>query len=152
MGKSHVDIIEPSMEKIEQAWNMGFTNVFQSIESASANYDLVLEASGTSRAIEQGFDQLSSRGTLVFASHPAHGEKVSLDPHALIKGKKIYGTWGGDLSPDTDMMAIARYILSSGVNLELLLGEVFSINEVNQGLAYLDSGRIGRPLLKLNEV
>ena len=152
MGKSHIDIIEPSKERLELAEQMGFTNVIPSIESASTSYDLVLEASGTSRAIELGFGQLTSGGTLVFASHPAHGERISLDPHDLIKGKKIYGTWGGDVSPDSDMITIARYIRGSGVNLELLLGEVFSINEVNQGLAYLDSGRIGRPLLKLNEV
>jgi S-(hydroxymethyl)glutathione dehydrogenase/alcohol dehydrogenase len=88
----------------------------------------------------------------VFASHPEAGAKISLDPHELIKGKRIYGTWGGDVNPDEDAQVIADYLSKSGANLDLLIGDLFTIDEVNEGLAYLDSGKPGRPILNLNEV
>jgi hypothetical protein len=47
---------------------------------------------------------------------------------------------------------IADFLRNSGSDLNYLIGEEFSIDEVNKGLAYLDSGKTGRPLLKLNEV
>jgi S-(hydroxymethyl)glutathione dehydrogenase/alcohol dehydrogenase len=152
MGKSHIDIVEKSPEKRNQAIKMGFRNLYEKINNGQCDYDLVIEASGTIEAIEDGFAILKDSGTLVFASHPEVGSKIALDPHELIKGKKIFGTWGGDGNPDSDMGRIAEYIRKSGVNLDLLLGKTFTIDEVNDGLAYLDSGKPGRPLLILNEV
>lgn len=152
MNKSHIDIVEKSSEKRNQAYELGFKNVHEEITELQNDYDLVIEASGTVASIEIGFALLNNSGTLVFASHPEQGSRISLDPHDLIKGKKIFGTWGGDVNPDADMAKIGEYILKSGVNLELLLGDIFTIDEVNKGLAYLDSGKPGRPLLKLSEV
>lgn len=151
MGKSQIDIIESSSEKRAQALQLGFVNVFPRITEGSRDYDLVIEASGTVEAIEKGFAELSNSGTLVFASHPEVGSMITLNPHDLIKGKRIFGTWGGDVNPDTEMAIIGEYIANSGSNLELLLGDTFTIDEVNNGLAYLDSGKPGRPLLKLVE-
>ena len=48
--------------------------------------------------IEFGFDVIKDDGTIVFASHPKSNQKISLDPHALIRGKKILGSWGSGLS------------------------------------------------------
>jgi S-(hydroxymethyl)glutathione dehydrogenase / alcohol dehydrogenase len=152
MHKSHIDIIERSLEKRAQALKLGFKNVHEKIDESADKYDLVIEASGTIAAIEMGFGKLNDTGTLVFASHPETGQKISLDPHELIKGKKIFGTWGGDVDPDADMARIGDCIRKSGANLDLLLGEFFTIDEVNAGLAYLDSEKPGRPMLKLSEV
>ena len=88
---------------------------------------------------------------MVFASHPENGSRISIDPHDLIRGKKIFGTWGGDVNPDLDMEKIGTYLVRSESNLELLLGEIFTIDEVNEAMAYLEFGKAGRALLKLSE-
>jgi len=150
MGKSFIQIVENSPEKRQMALNLGFKKVYSELSESSGDFDLVIEASGTIDAIEKGFTRLSNVGTLVFASHPETGSKISLDPHDLIKGKRIFGTWGGDVNPDEDMVTIGEFLRKSGSNLELLLGDSFTIDEINEGLAYLDSGKAGRPLLKLN--
>lgn len=152
MGKQDIDVIDIVEDKRMLANQFGFSNFFSTLEETNNQYDLVIEASGSILAIEMGFNRLNNDGTLVFASHPATGSKITLDPHDLIKGKKIYGTWGGDVNPDVDMMRIAEFIKASGAELNPLLGDTFSIDEVNKGLAYLDSGKTGRPLLKLSEV
>lgn len=152
MGKSFIEIVENSPEKKLVALSLGFKNVYSELSESSREFDLVIEASGTIDSIEKGFASLNNTGTLVFASHPETGSKISLNPYDLIKGKRIFGTWGGDLNPDEDMATIGEFLAKSGSNLELLLGDLFTIDEVNEGLAYLDSGKPGRPLLKLNEV
>jgi Zn-dependent alcohol dehydrogenase len=152
MGKPEVDIIEKSLEKRGMAVSLGFKQVYSTVSEGLTDYDLVIEASGSVDSIESGFSRLSDSGTLVFASHPETGLKISLDPHDLIKGKKIFGTWGGDINPDTEMATIGKLLVDSGANLNLLLGDIFTIEEVNQGMAYLNSGKVGRPLLKFNEV
>lgn len=152
MDKSLVHIVEKSPAKRQMALSLGFKNVHSELPPSSGDFDLVVEASGTIDAIERGFANLNDSGTLVFASHPKTGSKISLDPHDLIKGKRIFGTWGGDVNPDEDMAVIGDFLLKTGANLDLLIGELFTIDEVNEGLAYLDSGKPGRPLLQLNEV
>ena len=151
IGNLQVEIVEVAPEKIEMARKLGFNEIHNEISKSSGDFDLIIEASGTVNAIEEGFTNLNVTGTLVFASHPANGSKISLDPHELIKGKRIFGTWGGDINPDEDMKMIGELLAKSGANLDLLLGEIFSIDETNRGLAYLDSGKPGRPIMRLSE-
>lgn len=151
IGNLQVEIVEVAPEKIEMARKLGFDKIHNEISKSSGDFDLIIEASGTISAVEEGFMNLSSTGKLVFASHPENGSKISLDPHELIKGKQIFGTWGGDINPDEDMKMIGELLVKSGANLDLLLGEMFSIDETNRGLAYLDSGKPGRPIMRLSE-
>jgi S-(hydroxymethyl)glutathione dehydrogenase/alcohol dehydrogenase len=152
MGKTSVVIVEKSFEKRQLAQSLGFERIYSDLSNVIDKFDLVVEASGTAGAIEEGFSSLSNTGTLVFASHPEVGSKISLDPHELIRGKRIFGTWGGDVNPDEDTKVIGEYLSKSGSNLDLLIGDLFTIDEVNEGLTYLDSGKPGRPILKLSEV
>lgn len=152
MGKSKIDIVEPNLDRRTQAFNLGFKSIYADISECENQYDLVLEASGTTDAIERGFAKTRDTGTLVFASHPENGSRISIDPHDLIRGKKIFGTWGGDVNPDLDMKKIGSYLAHSESNLELLAGEIFTIDEVNEAMAYLEFGKVGRALLKLSEV
>jgi Zn-dependent alcohol dehydrogenase len=151
LGNLQIEIVEVAQEKIEMARKLGFDEIHNEISKSSGDFDLIIEASGTISAIEEGFMNLSATGTLVFASYPENGSKISLDPHELIKGKRIFGTWGGDIDPDEDMKMIGELLAKSGANLDLLLGEMFSIDETNSGLAYLDSGKPGRPIMRLSE-
>jgi Zn-dependent alcohol dehydrogenase len=151
MSKKNIVIIERSEEKQKMASSLGFNRILNSIAESDSKFDLVIEAAGSIESIQSGFASLTDTGTLVFASHPETGAKISIDPHELIKGKKIFGTWGGDVQPDEDMHIIGKYLKQSGVNLDLLLGEEFTIDDINDGLAYLDSGKPGRPLLTMNE-
>jgi Zn-dependent alcohol dehydrogenase len=57
----------------------------------------VIETSGSRLGIENGFKMLNNSGKMIFASHPSKGEKIKLNPFDLIKGKKIFGSWGGDI-------------------------------------------------------
>ena len=62
------------------------------------NFDYVYECSGLAINIEHGFKLLKNNGVCIFSSHPKFKDKISFNPHEFIKGKKIEGSWGGQIN------------------------------------------------------
>lgn len=102
---SEIVVVEVDEKKIQLAYQLGIKKVVNAKESKhfqsflnehSSCYDYCFECTGLTSSIQTGFELVKfSGGKVFFASHPAFGEKISLDPHDLIKGKQIFGSWGG---------------------------------------------------------
>jgi S-(hydroxymethyl)glutathione dehydrogenase/alcohol dehydrogenase len=153
---SEVTIIEESDSRREAAKILGFHRVFSSlIEYKKTNpsdlFDYCFEAAGSVNSIQEGFASIKSTGVLVFASHPKSGDLISLDPHELIAGKTIKGTWGGNFPPDQAILEIGERLLKLNININSMLGPKFSLDNVNQGLSYLQSGGPGKPLIDFGD-
>lgn len=152
---------EPSPEKRKLAQTLGVQHVVDPSERTLSEavrehfplgVDVAFDASGTTAGIEASFDCLQYEGgRLVFASHPPAGEHISLDPHDLIKGRRIWGSWGGACRPDEDIPRVARAIAEAGVNLEFMVPRTYSLDEVNDALDDLEAMRAIRPILDLRE-
>ncbi len=113
--------------------------------------DYAVEASGVCAVIESAFEVVRTGGGLcVFASHPAHGEKIRLDPHALISGKRIRGSWGGGSNPDADIPRFAELYRKGLLPLEKLITRRYKLEEINDALDDLESGSVGRPILEID--
>jgi len=116
-----------------------------------AGVDICIESAGTVATIELGFSLIrKGGGRLWFASHPPEGEMISLAPHELISGKHIFGTWGGSSFPDRDIPRMTEVFRKGNVPLDRLLTQRYSLDQVNQALADLESGRVFRPLLVMD--
>ena len=116
-----------------------------------AGVDICIESAGTVETIELGFSLIrKGGGRLWFASHPPEGEMIRLAPHELISGKHIFGTWGGSSFPDRDIPRMTEVFRKGNVPLDRLLTQRYSLDQVNQALADLESGRVFRPLLVMD--
>ena len=151
-------IVDRSLERLEVASKLGFQNIFDSTDSLKEifkedeqGFDFCFESAGSVDSIELGFSLIKNSGILVFASHPESGKTLSLDPFELIKGKQIRGTWGGGISPDLAIGEIARRLLDTNLNLSLLTGPSFTLEEVNEGLSFLDYAGAGKPIIYFGE-
>lgn len=110
--------------------------------------DCAVDAAGRTRTIEQAFDSVRKfGGQCVFASHPATGERISLDPHDLISGKRLQGSWGGGSRPDADVPRFAKLFLEGRLPLRRLIGKRYALDDINLALEDLASGRVLRPLI-----
>lgn len=110
--------------------------------------DYSVEAAGTARSIEQAFASVRKHGgRCIFASHPEASAKICLDPHELISGKRIEGSWGGASKPDRDIPKLAALYRERQLPLEQLLMRRYSLREVNDALDDLEHHRALRPLL-----
>lgn len=114
--------------------------------------DYSIETAGLVSTIETAFQAVRKFGGLcVFASHPAFGDKIKIDPHDLISGKKIEGSWGGSCDPDLDTIKFANFYREGNLPLERLLSRRYRLEEVNQALADLENGDMVRALIELDQ-
>ena len=113
--------------------------------------DYTVEAAGRSDTIEKAFDAVRRGGGLcVFASHPSHGSRISLDPFEMICGKQIIGSWGGSSDPDRDIPIYADLYLKGKLPLDRLITHRYSLEEVNQALDDLEQNKVVRPLIAID--
>ena len=109
-----------------------------------------IESAGRVSTIELGFSLVNrNKGKLLFASHPPEGEKIRLSPHELISGKSIAGSWGGAIDPDRDIPILYHNFISANFPLNSLLTKPYSLLNINKALEDLESGKVLRPLIKM---
>ena len=151
--------LDISNEKLNLAKELGATHIFNTQRSdlkseinkifkEGANF--CIESCGKASTIELGFSLLNKKnGELIFASHPPKDEKISLNPHELISGKKIRGSWGGACLPDKDVPKISDAFNSSNVQLKKLLSKKYKLEQINDALTDLKTGKVTRPLIEM---
>ena len=117
----------------------------------SIGVDYAIEAAGLTKTIEQAFLSVKKKGGhCVFASHPPDGDKIQLDPHHLISGKKITGTWGGECELDRDISIFSNYYKQKKLPLEVLISKEYELTNINQAFHDLMNKKIVRGLIKMN--
>jgi S-(hydroxymethyl)glutathione dehydrogenase/alcohol dehydrogenase len=114
-------------------------------------FDFAVEATGNVEVVERAFESVRDFGGLcIFASHPPVGHKISIEPHALIRGKQIRGSWGGSTNPDKDIPKFVDLYLSGRLPLDKLISHRFKLDQINQAFKQFNEGRGQRILLDLN--
>jgi len=94
--------------------------------------DHAVEASGVSSAMEIAFRSVKDNGgLLVIAGNVSKGERISIDPFDLIRGKRIVGTWGGATYPDTDIPKYADLYLQGELELDRMISHRYKLEDVN---------------------
>lgn len=153
--------VDVNDDKLALARNLGADHIIDArvedpvaciVELTPPGADHCIDASGQVSVIEQAF--LAShpkKGRTIFASHPRAGEKIQLEPHHLISGRQIAGSWGGNSYPDRDIPRFAELWRSGALNLEALASSRrYTLDEINEALDDLASGRTLRPIVELN--
>jgi len=114
--------------------------------------DFSVEAIGNSKTMEDAFSSVKSNGGLcILAGNLPFGQKISIDPFDLIKGKNIIGTWGGETSPEKDTKFYIKKYFSGEMDLRQLITHEYEIEKINEGFADLENGKVGRALIKMGK-
>lgn len=151
-------VVDVAPHKLELARHFGATRVVnagvedpvKAVRSLTGGRgaDYAVEAAGSVATIERAFASVrDGGGRCVFASHPPADQRLSLDPHELIRGRRIEGSWGGGCRPDRDIPRLAALYLEDHLPFELLLRDRYPLEEVNAALSDLHARRTARPLL-----
>lgn len=151
--------VDVSPDKLNMAKELGAHRVINATESdpekiiaemtGGKGLDFAIEAAGRTATIEQAFRCVRDLGGLcVFASHPPQGQTISLEPHALIRGKQIRGTWGGNCHPDEDIPLLADMYQRGKLPVERLISHCFALDQINEALDLLATGNCGRIVIE----
>ena len=134
-------------QKFLKKFNINLIND-KDIDSFKNFFDFCIETSGSTKMIEKGFDLIKNDGKLIFASHPENSKKIKLNPHDLISGKKIYGSWGGNCNLDNDIEKIFKYFNKKNVFSSSGKISFFNLESINKAFKKVISGEINRALIK----
>jgi S-(hydroxymethyl)glutathione dehydrogenase / alcohol dehydrogenase len=151
--------IDISSKKLELVKSLGISHTIDAskpniqelvLEIFPYGAEYCIESAGKVSTIELGFSLLNrNKGKLLFASHPPEGEKIRISPHELISGKSIAGSWGGAIDPDRDIPILHHNFISANFPLNSLLTKPYSLLDINKALEDLKSGKVLRPLIKM---
>jgi threonine 3-dehydrogenase len=119
-------------------------------ETGGTGVDVLLEMSGNSRAIQQGFRALRAGGRASLLGIPTESVPLDLVNDVIFKGATVQGIYGRRMY-DTWVKMIA--LLKAGrLNLEPLFGEREPLDQFENAFAKLQSGLPGKILLYPNGI
>lgn len=159
MGASIVIAIDIFDSKLKTALKIGATHVINARKqdilscikeiTVGRGVDYAIESAGQKETMEIAFASVRDQGGLcVIAGNLPKGERISIDPFDLIKGKQIIGSWGGQTQPDRDIPRYIEHFLSGKFNLEAILGPSFKLKDINSAFDLLRSRETGRIIIE----
>lgn len=144
-------IIDKNIKKSILARKFKIKKFYTKIKKSFFNkFDYCFESSGTSEGIENGLKLINCKGTVIFASHPSFNDKINIDAHELIKGKKIIGSWGGETNPDYDFQKYSSIMKKQKINMKKFIKKIYSLKEICIAINDFKKNIIFRPIIKMD--
>ncbi|WP_234070288.1 zinc-binding dehydrogenase [Myxococcus stipitatus] len=119
--------------------------------------DVTIEATGVPAAVKDGIRMTRDGGRYVVVGHYTDHGEVGINPHTEINRKhlEVRGVWGVDFSHFHRMLRILdRYgaRVAGGRGWEHMVSRTYGLEEVNQALSDVETGRIVKGLIRPNPV
>ena len=159
LGVKKIIALDINNKKLLLAKKIGATHLFKSsdkdikkkIFSLTNNFgaDFCIDSAGLTSTIELGFSLINKTGKLIFASHPPDKDYINLKPHELIKGKRIEGSWGGQIIPDKDIKKIFYLFEKKNIKYNLIASKPYLLKNINKAIKDLETGRVFRPIIRM---
>ncbi len=149
--------IDINSEKLKLAKKFGATytinlnknNLYNRIKKITNNQlvDFSIDCAGKVETIEQSLKIINNSGTVLFSSHPKYNQKLKIDPFDLIKGKKIFGTWGGNVNPDYDIKKIYSIFKKINLQFNFFTSDIYNFKDINLAIDDYKKGKVQRPII-----
>ncbi len=146
----NIYILEKNKKKLDLIRNFKFPGVKIYNKKDKINFDYCFECSGKAEMIEYGIKKIKKNGKIIFASHPPSKKKIEIDPHELISGKSISGTWGGSSNLDKDINKFNKFFRKNKISLKVFFSKVYKLDKINNAFKDLENGNILRALVKMD--
>jgi len=154
-----VDVVQ---NKLELAKQIGATHSINAIEkdpfaeimniTNGLGVDFSIESAGRKETMEISFQSVrSGGGKCIIAGNLREGEKFSIDPMDLIRGKNIIGTWGGETNPDLDIPKYINWYLGNRLKLNKMITNEYDLVDINHAFNDLQKGKVGRAFISFQQ-
>ena len=158
-GASPIVVIDVQQARLEKALTLGAThvcnphneNIEESIRAicGAAGADFAIESAGRIETMEHAFAVIRPGGTAVLAGNLGAGERISIDPFDLIRGKRLLGSWGGDTDPDRDIPRYLAGMADGTMPFGQLIDREYPLAAIDEALANIATATVGRALIAL---
>ena len=119
---------------------------------APQGIDMAVEATGVPSVMADAVNITRQQGgRAVVIGNARYDAQFTMSPGVFNQGKSLLGTWGGDSVPDRDYARFGRLLTNNRFPVRQLLSEPYRLEDINQALDDLRSGKIGRPLIDMSK-
>jgi S-(hydroxymethyl)glutathione dehydrogenase/alcohol dehydrogenase len=156
-GASKIIAVDINSENLELAGKLGATDLINSknVDAVTAVRDItnggadyVIETSGSSEVAETTFSMLGEGAVVILVGLPAFGTKISFDMTKLIPSElTVKGSHVGSLRPRVDLPRYCEMYLTGALDLESLVSQTYSLDDINVGFSKLAEGTKGRGII-----
>jgi Zn-dependent alcohol dehydrogenase len=157
VGAHPILVLDPVPERLELARELGATvgidanapDVLEQVAAAAPDgVAYSLDAVGQPATLSRAFEVLAQRGTLVAVGLARAGATVSIPVNPLVQQeRRIVGSLYGSANPSTQIPQLIELYRAGKLPLDRLVGPRFALDSVNEAIAALRSGGVGRAIL-----
>lgn len=137
-----VYVVDVSDNKLNYALSLG-ADVVNRTNDVLEKTDFAVDTTGSICSMEKAFGSITDNGILVLVGNPKVGTKLSIDPYEFIKGKVIYGSWGGNCKPDIDIPKYADLKIYSSV-----IVNKYKLDDINEAIRCFLTGVLGKFIIE----
>ena len=159
-GAAQVVAIDPVPEKLALAKTLGATDVIdassedlveQVIEiSDGLGVDHVIEAVGRVESVEKGFAMTRRGGTITVVGLIPGGSEVSIPTDDLFYERRLQGSTMGSNDFKIDVPRYIEMHLDGRLNLDDLVTERISLDQINEGFESMATGKNPRTVIEFD--
>ena len=152
-----VDIYD---SKLEMAKQFGATDCFNSLTISNlekAIYeavnplgaDVVIDTTGNTKVIELAYKLTHPDGKTILVGVPKKDDNISIYSLPLHFNKVLKGSHGGSAKPHIDIPRYIRLYNAKKIHLDGLITHEFNLDQINQAIELMRSGKTGRCVIKV---
>jgi threonine 3-dehydrogenase len=123
-------------------------NIFEAVmdQTKGEGVDVLLEMSGATKGIEDGFRVLKNGGSAALLGLPGSPPKFDLTEHIIMKGAKVYGIYGREMFRTWYR---SKALIQSGmVDLKKIITHTFPLKKFPEAMEVIASGKCGKIVLR----
>lgn len=133
----HVDSCDAVLEVIRITNGRGASHVIVAIGSAG-----VMESAARASSVP---------GSVVLVGVPPAGSNITFDALDIHLGRTVKGSYGGSSIPDRDIPEYLRLNHQGQLKLRELITDIVELDQINDAIGSMISGRSGRCLVKMTD-
>jgi S-(hydroxymethyl)glutathione dehydrogenase/alcohol dehydrogenase len=155
-GAGRIIAIDRLATKLSMATEFGATDVVDASvddpvlavrELTGGGVEHAIEAIGLKATAEAAFNMLGKGGTATLIGMVPVGQRLEIEPTALLSGKRLQGSNMGSNRFRIDMPRYIDWYLHGKLKLDELVSATMGLDEINAGFATLASGEVARQLI-----
>ncbi len=152
LKKKNITVIESNKKKINKLKKIIKNKNIKYLSSSryvKNIFEVVFETTGSISALQNSINIINNKGLVIFASHPKRGETIKIDPFELIKGKKIFGSWGGSINFKKDLFILEKILKKNILISRKIFKDIYSLDDINKAIFKIKKGEIFRAIIKI---
>lgn len=151
MGAKNVYLVDKFIhkKKLLKKLKLNFMNLKYFKKNKLKKFDRVIDTTGSTKIISQGFNRVKKNGYLVLVGQPKKNSTLKLyDPIKLFNPPsdniKIISSDGGLFNPDIDLKKILKIVKKNKKIFTDLITHSLKLNDINKGIDLIKKGKAGR--------